>query len=95
MPWNTFEIDDGRLRYCCACSPPMKSSAISRLAKKMPTGFSRPTKATMIAAKPYPLESLSVSCPAGPDTSAMPAMPAAAPPTSSPSQIVPAAENPA
>jgi len=22
IPWNTFEIDDGRFMYCCACSPP-------------------------------------------------------------------------
>ena len=52
VPWNSPVTADGSARLSCADSPPRYSSDISRLANTMPTGLSRPTNATMIAAKP-------------------------------------------
>lgn len=50
-----------------------------KAAGMVPSGFKRPTKATIIAAKPYPGEILGVSCPIGPQISITPANPAKAP----------------
>src|SRR5438128_2177820 len=54
VPWNSPVTAEGNARAICADSPPRYSNDISRLASRMPKGCKRPTKATMIAAKPYP-----------------------------------------
>ena len=51
-PWNTPVIDLGSCMRDCASSPPMQNMLISTAEKTMPTGCRRPTKATMMAAKP-------------------------------------------
>jgi len=52
-----------------------------------PSGDRRPTKATMIAAKPYPGEIVGVSCPSGPEASMPPASPESAPQMMSDAQM--------
>ena len=59
-----------------------------RPATTIPNGCSRPTNATMMAANPYPGDTVGRSCPSGPATSPTPARPAAPPPIRSATQTV-------
>ena len=52
MPWKVEMVALGKLMLICAISPPIVVNASSKPASKMPSGVSRPRKATTMAAKP-------------------------------------------